>query len=206
MYAVYPRRVAPSSLHHDRDGLRDLVAALVLGRDAHDPAWLEVGYRERMLDEPCLPRLGRAAVRWHRRAGEPGHERPIDVLWPLAVLEALGSGQIRRGDRQVAIVLERRRGGPVTAAPFAVTRQALGIGVEFLASSQALRRQGGRRGHGDGLDRTPPPEAPVQALDVLEDLEPLRDGHVLGARPDAKAAQAGGHCTPTTAHALRQRA
>src|SRR2546427_9354430 len=59
MYAVYPRRVAPSSLHHDRDGLRDLVAALVLGRDAHDPAWLEVRYRERMLDEPCLPRLCR---------------------------------------------------------------------------------------------------------------------------------------------------
>src|SRR5712692_9429703 len=45
-------------LQHDRDGLRDLVAALVLGRDAHDPAWLEIGQREWLLDEPCLARLG----------------------------------------------------------------------------------------------------------------------------------------------------
>src|SRR2546422_6977374 len=45
--------------HHDRDDLRDLVAALVLGRDAHEPARLEVGQRELLLDESCLPGLGR---------------------------------------------------------------------------------------------------------------------------------------------------
>src|SRR3989442_14091343 len=46
-------------LHHDRDDLRDLVAALVLGRDAHEPAPLEVGQLELLLDESCLPGLGR---------------------------------------------------------------------------------------------------------------------------------------------------
>src|SRR6266705_3133519 len=57
---VRPSRIVPSSLHHDRDDLRDLVAALVLGRDAHDPARLEVGQREWLLDESRLPGLGRA--------------------------------------------------------------------------------------------------------------------------------------------------
>src|SRR2546428_10863530 len=46
-------------LQHDRDDLRDLVAALVLGRDAHEPARLEVGQPELLLDESCLPGLGR---------------------------------------------------------------------------------------------------------------------------------------------------
>src|SRR5207244_3478580 len=88
----------------------------------------------------------------------------------------------------------------------AVARQALGIAVELLAAGQPLRRQGGRRGHGNGLDHTPLPEAAVQALDVLEDLEPLRHRHVLEARHDAMAAQADGHWTAAAAHALRQRA
>src|SRR5213594_1821464 len=89
---------------------------------------------------PCLIELERVGVRRHRRAGEPRHECPIHVLWPRAVLEALGPGQIRRGDRQVTIVLERRRGWPVTAAPLTVTGHALGIGVELLAAGQPLRR------------------------------------------------------------------
>src|SRR5438094_5072160 len=85
-----------------------------------------------------------------------------------------------------------------------MTGQALGIGVELLAASQALRRQGGRRGQGDGLDHTPLPEAAVQALGILEDVEPLRDGHMLEARHDAVAAQADGHRAAAAAHALRQ--
>src|SRR5207245_7712405 len=130
------------------------------------------GQRQHVVCEvPYLVGIERVAIRWHRRACQPRHERAIHVLWPSAVLEALGPGQIRRGDRQVSIVLERRRRGPVTAAAFAVTRQALGIGIELLASGQALRRQGGRRGHGDGFELAPLPETVVQALDVLEDLE-----------------------------------
>src|SRR5207237_5577107 len=58
--------------------------------------------------------------------------------------------------------------------------------------------------HGDGLDRTPLPEAKVQALHVLEDLEPLRDGHMPEARHDAMAAQADGHRTAAASHALGQ--
>src|SRR3989442_4770513 len=82
-------------LQHDRDDLRDLVAALVLGRDAHEPARLEVGQPELLLDEPCLPELGRprelddlclgleddghvAPLTLHRRLERQGLDRGVD--------------------------------------------------------------------------------------------------------------------------------
>src|SRR3989441_7532736 len=151
---------------------------------------------------PHLVRLERVGIRGHRRAGEPGHKRPRDVLGPRAILEALGLGQVRRCDRQIAIVLQGRGRRPVAAPTLAVTRQALGVGVELLAAAEALDGDGRRSRHSNGLNLPPLPETAVEALDVLDHLEALRLWHVAEARHDAVTPETDRHRATAAAYTL----
>src|SRR5439155_25269237 len=138
--------------------------------------------------------------RGHRRAGEPSHTRSIDVLGPRAMLEALGVDQVRRRDRQIAIVFQGRGRRPVAAPTLAVTRQALGVGVEPLAAAETLGGDGRHSRHSHGLNLPTLPEAAVEALDVLDHLEALRLRHVAEAWHDAVTPQADRHRAAAAAY------
>src|SRR5712691_1542366 len=51
--------LAPLLLQDNLHNLGHLVTALMLGGDTDDPARLQVGQGQRLLDEPCLPGLRR---------------------------------------------------------------------------------------------------------------------------------------------------
>src|SRR5439155_727419 len=92
---------------------------------------------------------------------------------------------------------------PVAAPTLAVTRQALGVGVEPLAAGEALGGDGWRSRHSNGLNLPPLPEAAVEALDVLDHLEALRLWHVAEARHDAVTPETDRHGAAAAPHAFR---
>src|SRR5438093_13467165 len=85
-----------------------------------------------------------------------------------------------------------------------MTGQALGVGVERFASRDAIRCHRRWRRNRDYLDLLTIPEGAVEALDILEDLEPLLHRHVLEARHDAMTAQADRHRATLASYALRE--
>src|SRR5207249_8962146 len=103
----------------------------------------------------------------------------------------------------IAIVFQGRGRRPVAAPTLAVTRQALGVGVEPLATGEALGGDGWRSRHSNGLNLPPLPEAAVEALDVLDHLEALRRWHVAEARHDAVTPETDRHRATAAANAFR---
>src|SRR5207249_332449 len=100
------------------------------------------------------------------------------------------------------IVFQGRGRRPVAAPTLAVTRQALGVGVEPLAAAEALEGDGRHSRHSNGLNLPPLPESAVEALDVLDHLEALRLWHVAEAWHDAVTPQADRHRAAAAAYTL----